>query len=79
MLKDGEVNFAFQDILNAISYPDKCPDEWEVINNLRILRIIESNELNDDFARKIADELRQLIETITPVVDELASESEGEA
>ena len=79
VLKDGEVNFAFQDVLNAISYPDKCPDEWKVINNHRILRIIESDTLNDDFAREIADELRQLIETVTPVVDELASESEGEA
>ena len=74
--RDGETNFSFQEILNAIS----DLDEWKVIDNRRIIiDELESDELNDAFAYKIADALRQLIETITPLVDELASESEGEA
>ena len=70
--RDGETNFAFQDILNAISYPD----EWQVINNRLFMVDIKSDALNEDFAGKIADTLRKLIEMITPIVDELARESE---
>ena len=85
----GEVNFNFQNILDdATSYPD----EWQVsnLNNYDYDRLFigdiesesvvglesENDALNDDFARKIADGLKELIETITPVVDRL---HDGEA
>lgn len=74
--RDGEANFDFQAILNHI---DPLPHEWQVTENHRIQVRLESDALNDDFARKIADEMRNLIETITPVVDDLANESDGEA
>ena len=56
--------------------------EQQVTRNRGVTRIIVklgSNSLNDDFARKIADVLRQFIETITPVVDRLASENNSQA
>ena len=70
--RDDEANFAFQDILNTISYPDG----WQVTNNRLFMVDIESDALNEDFAGKIADALRKLIEMITPIVDELARGSD---
>ena len=71
------VPFDFDDIIDRIG---PHPYQQQVDDGLRRIRVnLGSGTLSDDFARKIADELRQLIETITPVVDELASESEGEA
>ena len=73
--RDGEANFDFQQILEAIG---PLPEGWQVTNNNNRLTIIdiENEELNDDFAYKIANVLRELIKTITPVVNELASESD---
>ena len=73
--RDGEANFDFQQILEAIG---PLPEGWQVTNNNNRLTIvdIENEELNDDFAYKIADVLRKLIKMITPIVDELASESD---
>ena len=69
----GQVNFEFHDILDGISYPN----EWKIANNPdRIVVEAGSGTLDDDaFAGKIADVLRKLIETITPVVDALANGS----
>lgn len=68
--RDGEADFDLQDILNAIDHSH----EWQVKNNLnQVLVELEGDALNDDFAGKTADVLRQLIETITPVVNNLAS------
>ena len=70
------VNFDFDDIIKRIG----ALYQQQVEDRLKRIRVeLEGDTLNDNFARKIADELRQLIETITPVVDELASESEWEA
>lgn len=58
-------------------------DEQEVrqIENFKdIMVTVGSGTLDDDaFACRIADVLRQFIAAITPIVDELASESDGEA
>lgn len=74
--RDGEANFDFQAILNRIG---PLPHEWQVTENHRIQVKLESDVLNDDFARKVADEMRNLIETLTPIVEDLANESDGEA
>ena len=55
------------------------PYQQQIDDDLKRIRVdLGSGTFSDAFAYQIADALRQLIETITPVVDELASESEGE-
>ena len=71
--RDMNVNFDFQAIIKLIG---PLPQGWQVDHDLqRIRKDLESDELNDDFVGKIADVMRQFIETITPVVDRLASEN----
>lgn len=77
MSETMNVPFDFDDIIDRIG---PHPYQQQVDDGLRRIRVeLGSDTLSDAFAHKIADELRQLIETITPVVDELASESEGES
>ncbi len=75
--RDMNVNFDLQAILNRIA---PLPHRWKVDDGLRrILVEVGSGTFDDDdFARKIADVLRKLIETITPIVDDLANKSNGE-
>ena len=71
-----EESFVFQDILNKI----RLPEGWQVYNDQDILVEVGSGRLDDEtYAEKIADVLRDLIQTITPVVDAIANESDVEA
>lgn len=69
----GQVAFGFQDILGGIG---PLHEEWQVVDNPDMIQVhLGTDTLSEDFARKIANVLRRLIETITPVVDRLAKES----
>ena len=75
---DRETNFDYQEILDRA---DLQFSRQRVEDNLkRVVIEVGNGRLDDDndtFAHQIADVLRQLIEKITPIVDELASENDG--
>ena len=67
----GEVTFELEDILKGIG----IHHDWQVLHDRDILAYLGTDTLSEDFASEIANVLRNLIETITPVVDRLAEES----
>ena len=63
------------DLAELLAGVDIHPDQR--IEEYRIAVNIGPDTLNDDFAGKIADVARGLIEKITPLIDDLGNESDG--
>ncbi len=61
----GEVAFELEDILRGIG----THQEWQIVNDRDISADLGTGALNEELAHKMATVLRELIETITPIVD----------